>query len=47
MSILGKDLILIAGGLFLLYKSSTEIHHKMEGEEEIHQRKLEQIHLQV
>jgi len=32
MSISGKDLILIAGGVFLLYKSSTEIHHKMEGE---------------
>lgn len=29
----GKDLILIAGGLFLLYKSASEIHHKMEGEE--------------
>jgi predicted tellurium resistance membrane protein TerC len=29
----GKDLILIAGGLFLLYKASTEIYHKMEGEE--------------
>lgn len=28
----GKDLILIAGGLFLLYKSVAEIHHKMEGE---------------
>jgi predicted tellurium resistance membrane protein TerC len=28
-----KDLILIAGGLFLLYKSSSEIYHKMEGEE--------------
>ena len=33
MGISGKDLILIAGGLFLLYKSSTEIHYKMEGEE--------------
>ena len=33
MDISGKDLILIAGGLFLLYKSSSEIHHKMEGEE--------------
>jgi predicted tellurium resistance membrane protein TerC len=32
MGISGKDLILIAGGLFLLYKSSTEIYHKMEGE---------------
>lgn len=28
----GKDLILILGGLFLLYKSSSEIYHKMEGE---------------
>jgi len=33
MGISWKDLILIAGGLFLLYKSSKEIHHKMEGEE--------------
>lgn len=32
MGISGKDLILIAGGVFLLYKSSKEIHHKMEGE---------------
>src|SRR5215204_4485864 len=29
----GKDLILILGGLFLIYKASTEIYHKMEGEE--------------
>lgn len=29
----GQSLILIAGGLFLLYKSVTEIHHKLEGEE--------------
>ena len=29
----GKDLILIAGGLFLLYKSAKEIYHKMEGVE--------------
>ena len=29
----GKDLILILGGLFLIYKSTTEIYHKMEGEE--------------
>lgn len=28
-----KDLILMAGGLFLIYKSSKEIYHKMEGEE--------------
>lgn len=29
----GKDIILILGGLFLIYKSATEIYHKMEGEE--------------
>lgn len=28
----GQSLILIAGGLFLLYKSTTEIGHKLEGE---------------
>jgi len=28
----GQSLILMAGGLFLLYKSVTEIHHKLEGE---------------
>ncbi|MEK0421893.1 MAG: TerC family protein [Bacteroidetes bacterium] len=28
----GKDLILIAGGIFLLYKSVAEIYHKTEGE---------------
>ena len=33
MGISGKDLILIAGGIFLLYKSASEIHYKMEGEE--------------
>jgi predicted tellurium resistance membrane protein TerC len=29
----GKELILIAGGLFLIYKATKEIHHKLEGEE--------------
>ena len=29
-----RDLILMGGGLFLLYKSTTEIHHKLEGEED-------------
>ncbi|MEI7595893.1 MAG: TerC family protein [Bacteroidota bacterium] len=29
----GKDLVLIAGGFFLIYKSTKEIHHKMEGSE--------------
>ena len=28
----GRDLILIAGGLFLLAKSTSEIHHKLEGD---------------
>lgn len=28
----GQSLILIAGGIFLLYKSTQEIHHKMEGD---------------
>lgn len=28
----GRDLILIAGGLFLVAKSTYEIHHKLEGE---------------
>ncbi len=30
----GRDLILSGGGLFLLFKSTLEIHHKMEGEAE-------------
>ncbi len=31
-----KDFILIAGGLFLVYKAVSEIHHKLEGAEEEH-----------
>lgn len=31
----GRDLILISGGLFLLWKSTMEIHEKLEGEQEI------------
>ncbi len=33
----GKQLILLAGGLFLLYKATKEIHHKLEaaGEESV------------
>ena len=30
----GRDLILLVGGLFLMYKSTTEIHNKLQGEEE-------------
>lgn len=29
----GRDLILILGGLFLVYKAATEIHHKIDGDE--------------
>jgi predicted tellurium resistance membrane protein TerC len=32
-AISGRDLILILGGLFLVYKSTTEIHGSLEGEE--------------
>jgi predicted tellurium resistance membrane protein TerC len=32
-AISGRDLILIVGGLFLIYKSTSEIHDKLEGEE--------------
>lgn len=32
-AISGRDLILIGGGLFLLYKSTHEIHTNLEGEE--------------
>jgi len=30
----GKDLVLLAGGLFLIYKATKEIHDKLEGEDE-------------
>lgn len=33
-AISGQSLIILCGGLFLLYKSVTEIHHKLEGSEE-------------
>ncbi len=32
-AISGRDLILIAGGLFLLYKATGEIHQSLEGQE--------------
>ena len=35
----GRDIILIAGGLFLLVKSTLEIHSNLEGEEEHAQQK--------
>jgi predicted tellurium resistance membrane protein TerC len=36
IGISGRDLILILGGIFLLAKSTMEIHSKLEGEEEHH-----------
>ncbi len=38
MGFSGKDLILLAGGLFLLVKATSEIHHKIEskGEDVVH-----------
>ena len=33
-SVTGRDLILLGGGLFLLAKSTIEIHHSLEGSEE-------------
>jgi len=36
----GQSLILIVGGLFLLYKSTNEIHHKLEGDPEADHEKF-------
>ena len=35
-AISGRDLILILGGMFLIWKSTVEIHQSLEGEEESH-----------
>jgi len=32
----GRDLILLIGGLFLVAKSTYEIHHKVEGDPQVH-----------
>lgn len=31
----GQSIILVIGGIFLLYKSTSEIHHKLEGDEHV------------
>lgn len=31
----GQSIILVIGGLFLLYKSTSEIHHKLEGDDHV------------
>lgn len=39
-SVSGKDLILILGGMFLIYKSTKEMYYKMEGEHEDKEQKI-------
>lgn len=49
----GQSIILIIGGLFLLYKSTSEIHHKLEGDDHVNgeggkvQATLTQVILQI
>jgi len=38
-----RDIIMLAGGLFLLYKSTTEIHHKFNVDEEIESEKKTRV----
>ncbi len=38
-SVSGRDLVLLLGGLFLIYKAVNEIHGSLEGGEEIHSPK--------
>jgi predicted tellurium resistance membrane protein TerC len=38
-AISGRDLILLLGGLFLIFKATREIHHKLEGEADAHTAK--------
>lgn len=47
LGISGRDLILILGGLFLLAKSTIEIHSKLEGEEEHHDVKVKASFMSV
>lgn len=39
----GRDLILIFGGLFLVGKSTFEIHHKIEGDPNVHLHEAENL----
>ena len=36
----GKDLVLLGGGLFLIYKATRELHHKLDGEDEHKEEKV-------
>lgn len=39
----GRDMILLGGGLFLLAKATFEIHHKVEGDPQIHLHEAEAL----
>lgn len=39
----GRDLILLAGGIFLLYKTTVEIRQKIEGDDGSHDPTLKQV----
>jgi predicted tellurium resistance membrane protein TerC len=39
----GQSVILIIGGMFLLYKSVNEIHHKLEGDQEAQHENMKKI----
>ncbi|MDF3818568.1 TerC family protein [Leptospira sp. 96542] len=39
----GRDLILILGGLFLMAKATTEIHHKLEGDTNTNDTKIKKV----
>ena len=41
----GRDLILLAGGIFLLYKTTIEIRHKIEGTDESSDPSLKKVAL--
>lgn len=44
-SITGQSLIIFGGGLFLLYKSVSEIHHKLDAEDESHESSSKKLSL--
>jgi predicted tellurium resistance membrane protein TerC len=39
----GRDLILLAGGIFLLYKTTIEIRHKIEGADDLEDPTLKKV----
>lgn len=47
LEVSGRDLIMLAGGLFLLGKSTFEIHDKLEGEHEVSTSKVKATLLNV